>query len=362
VLAFHGVHQAGIETAPAAWTQLLAFDVGSGVRRPGLRSLLQRWTGVAAALTTGAPAPGDTSPEIAAAGPAALSVTVGFGPGLFDRAGLDALRPEGLVQLPSFTHDALDPASSDGDVLVQVSGDDPLIVAHTAAGVVGLAAPDAHVRWTMRGFRRGDTVAAHRGGTASTTRNLMGQVDGTVNPVPGTTDFATVVWCADGVPAWLQGGSMLVLRRIAMLLPAWEKLSRAQQEQVIGRRKDTGAPLSGTRLTDVPDLSAQRADGGLVIAPDAHLRLAAPETNAGARIFRRPYSYDDGFDAAGNPDAGQLFVAWQADIRTGFLPIQQRLDAGDHLNDFTQAQASAVFAAPAGVAPGGYLGQELIES
>lgn len=356
VLAFHGEHQAGIETPPAAFTQLLAFDVTPGATRTALGVLLRRWTATAAALTAGAPAPGDSAPEIAASGPAALSVTVGFGPGFFDHAGLGAARPPGLTVLPAFTHDALAAGRSNGDLLVQVSGDDPLIVSHTAVRVLTLAAPQARVRWTMRGFRRGDTAGA------GSPRNLLGQVDGTVNPTPGTADFTRVVWCGDEAPRWLRGGSMLVIRRITMLLPRWEQLSRAHQEQVIGRSKGSGAPLSGTRVTDTPDLSAQRPDGGLVIAPDAHIRLAAPETNDGARIFRRPYSYDDGVSAAGTAEVGQLFLAWQADVRTGFLPIQQRLDAADHLNDFTQAQASAVFAAPPGVRPGEFLGQALVTS
>jgi dye decolorizing peroxidase len=370
VVPFHGAHQAGIETAPAAYTQLTALDIAAGGStadvRADLIALLKRWTVAGAALTAGLPSSGDTSPEIAATGPAGLTVTVGFGPGLFGRAGLGSARPDGFVELPGFTHDALVPQRSNGDLVVQVGGDDPLIVSHAAARLQTLAAPAATVRWGMRGFRRGDTS------TAGTTRNLFGQIDGTVNPVPGTADFSGVVWCGSTAPEWLRGGSIVVLRRIRMLLPAWEQLSRSEQEEVIGRRKGSGAPLSGTRLTDQPNLSAQVASGALAIAPDAHIRLAAPETNGGARLFRRPYSYDDGIDATGSPDVGQLFLAWQADLRTAFLPIQQRLDAADHLNDFTQAQASAVFAAPpgvqladgatGGVEPGTYLGQALMQT
>lgn len=48
-------------------------------------------------------------------------------------------------------------------------------------------------------------------------RNLMGQVEATHFPAPGSEQFATVVWIDDG-PDWVVGGTVLVLRRIRMLL------------------------------------------------------------------------------------------------------------------------------------------------
>jgi dye decolorizing peroxidase len=55
-------------------------------------------------------------------------------------------------------------------------------------------------------------------------------------------------------------------------------------------------------------------------------------------------------------------MAWQADPRTGFIPIQARLDVGDSLNGFTVAEGSALFACFPGCLPGGYVGETVLEA
>ena len=149
-----------------------------------------------------------------------------------------------------------------------------------------------------------------------------------------------------------------------MVLGSWADLTVAQQEKVIGRRKDNGAPLSapadGTETTPV-DLSKFTADRSLAIPGDAHIRVAAPASNGGAAMLRRGFSYHDGYDADGAPDAGLLFIAWQSDPATGFVPVQLKLDGADHLTRFIRHESSAVFAVPGGPAPGEYVGQHLLE-
>ena len=49
--------------------------------------------------------------------------------------------------------------------------------------------------------------------------------------------------------------------------------------------------------------------------------------------------------------APAIFMAWQADPRTGFIPIQARLDVGDALNAFTVAEGSALLPASPVVSP-----------
>ncbi|MFI6001530.1 hypothetical protein ACIA98_14070 [Streptomyces sp. NPDC051366] len=61
------------------------------------------------------------------------------------------------------------------------------------------------------------------------------------------------------------------------------------------------------------------------------------------------------------PDAGLLFVAWQAEPRTGFVPVRQRLARGDALARYIEHEASALFAVPGGAVPGEYVGQGLLE-
>ena len=79
-------------------------------------------------------------------------------------------------------------------------------------------------------------------------------------------------------------------------------------------------------------------------------------------MLRRGLSYDDGLTADGEPDAGLLFLAWQADPATGFVPVQQHLTRSmDALSRFTTHETSALFAMVPAPTAGGYLGQALLE-
>lgn len=352
-IAFHGERQAGITTParPQARLRIVAFDLADGVDRAGLQGLLRRWTQAAAQLSQGLPL-GDAGDDVVTgAGPASLTVTVGFGPSLFGKAGLPAAaRPAELTPLPAFPGEQLDAASSDGDLCLLVHADDALVAFRAARALTRLAAPQARVRWQLDGFNNSPGVTA----TTATGRNLMGQLDGTNNPQPTDEDFTAKVFVtAPAAPGWLRGGSVLVVRRIRMLLDDWDAQPREAQERVVGRRKDTGAPLSGGEERTPANFGTTTADGALVIPADAHIRLATPAFNNGAAMLRRGYSYGDG-DAA-----GLIFLAWQADPRRGFIPVQQRLAAADALNRFIRHETSALFAMPHGVAPGGHLGQDL---
>ncbi|GAB2575506.1 iron uptake transporter deferrochelatase/peroxidase subunit [Streptomyces capparidis] len=354
---FHGRHQAGISTPLQARGHLVAFDLAAGAGRKEVAALMRRWSDAAAAMTQGRP-PRDDDQVALDAGPSSLTVTFGFGASFFDRAGLRDRRPEALVDLPAFSADALDPRRGDGDLFAQIGSDDALVAFHALRVLQRLAAGTAKVRWQMNGFNRTPGATAR----PMSARNLMGQVDGTNNPKPRDADFESVVFVPEGGdPAWMAGGSYAVVRRIRMLLDSWDHLSLEQQEKVIGRRKKDGAPLSGGTETTPVDLGKQNPDGSLAIAGDAHVRVAAPESNGGAAMLRRSFSFHDGYDAKGEPDAGLLFVAWQADPRRGFLPVQRKLDRGDGLSRFLRHEASALFAVPGGCEPGGYVGQRLLE-
>ncbi|MGB2969793.1 MAG: Dyp-type peroxidase [Candidatus Nanopelagicales bacterium] len=356
---FYGAHQAGIVTAAQAHTRVVSFTIRPGVSKSVLGALLLKWTESAAAMTAAQAPALDTSPELFANGPARLTVTVAFGPGFFDRPGMARLRPDGLADLPAFHKDDLQPQWTGGDLFIQVSGDDPLVVSHATRSLITQGSQVAKAQWVQRGFLRSHGVSPD---AAATQRNLMGNMDGTGNPQPTDGDFAEVVWSGTAMPQWARGGSFVILRRIRMLLDHWETHSREQQDEVIGRRKDSGAPLTGMVERDQPDFSAQNADGSLVIPAAAHIRLAHHTSTRGAKILRRSYSYDDGYRPDGQPDAGLMFIAWQADPRTGFVPIQNRLDVGDAMNHMTSAEGSAIALAPPGCQPGGYLGQELFDS
>ncbi len=350
--------QPGIAEPPPGWLVFTAYDLTATdpvAARSSLAALLRAWTSGAATLTTGS-AP-DGGPGADGTG---LTVTVGLGASALRRAGLDGRVPAQLADIPAMPGDQLDPARSGGDFGVQVCATDPTAAAAAAARLGELAAPFAAARWEQRGFlpdpAPGDPPGLHR--------NLMGQLDGMADPSPGTPEFDQAVW-ASGEPAWMRGGSYLVIRRIRMLFDAWERLGGTDRDQVIGRRESDGTPLSagpGATAFTVPDINVRRADGQFAIALDAHVRRSSPPANGGIILYRRSYNYDDGPDSAGNRDAGLFFAAYQADPRRAFVPVQQTLAESDALNAFIRHTSSALFAVPPLARPGGYLAQALLES
>ncbi|MER7516918.1 iron uptake transporter deferrochelatase/peroxidase subunit [Streptomyces sp. NPDC126499] len=357
---FHGKHQAGITTPLQARGHLVAFDLVPGAGRKEAAALLRRWSATAKALMAGKPSTDDTGIALDA-GPSSLTVTFGFGRTFFDRTGLAARRPTQLDPLPAFSSDALDPKRSEGDLWVQIGADDALVAFHALRALQKDAAGAARVRWQMNGFNRSAGATAR----PMTARNLMGQVDGTGNPKPTDPDFDRRIFVpqgATGAQDWMAGGSYAVVRRIRMLLDDWEKLPLEKQEKVIGRRKADGAPLTGGTETTELDLDRIGPDGKTVIPDNAHSRISAPEQNGGAAMLRRPFSFHDGIGPDGTPDAGLLFVCWQADPLRGFVPVQRKLDRGDALSPFIRHEASGLFAVPGGAAEGEYVGQRLLES
>ncbi|WP_333619294.1 Dyp-type peroxidase [Dietzia sp.] len=376
---FHGSRQAGIATPPQAHALFRAFDLAGAPANHGLRGsdgdfaaspkvspaeakkfaaalrgVLSVWSDDAPRLAAGNPGLADMDPELAE-NPSRLTVTVGFGPRLFDLIGMPEKRPNWLSQLPDFRIDRLDPAFSGGDLLLQIAADDPMIVANAsrllASTVRRLVAP----RWAQQGFRR----AAGAQTEGQTQRNLFGQLDGTVQP---DTSGPAVFCGPDEGQEWMRGGSALVLRRIVMHLDTWEEVDPVQRDLSLGRRQSTGAPLTGTDETDPIDLQKKDRAGLEVIPPQSH--VARAHARSPKELFlRRPYNFISDAGRA-DPEAGLLFAAYAADIERQFLPVQRRLAEADLLNTWTTPTGSAVFALPPGVEDnqaekGGFLGDGL---
>ncbi|WP_256362777.1 iron uptake transporter deferrochelatase/peroxidase subunit [Streptomyces sp. TRM70350] len=357
---FHGKHQPGITTPMQARGHLIAFDLAAGAGRKEAAALLRRWSQTARRLMAGEPARDGDTDVARDAGPSSLTITFGFGHSFFGRTGLEKQRPVALDPLPAFSSDQLDKARSDGDLWVQIGANDALVAFHALRAIQKDAGSAARVRWQMNGFNRSPGATAH----PMTARNLMGQIDGTRNPKPKEPDFDRRIFVPESGaadPAWMAGGSYAVVRRIRMLLDDWEQLSLKEQEDVIGRRKSDGAPLSGGTETTEMDLEKTDAEGNLVVPINAHARISRPDQNGGAAMLRRPFSYHDGFDGDGVPDAGLLFICWQADPLRGFVTVQRKLDRGDALSRFIRHEASGLFAVPGGAADGEYVGQALLE-
>ncbi|MER5883816.1 iron uptake transporter deferrochelatase/peroxidase subunit [Streptomyces sp. NPDC001941] len=360
---FFAKHQAGITTPLQAKGHLVAFDLAPGAGRKEAAALMRRWSALAERLMAGEPTDGSAGRDTGVAldaGPSSLTLTFGFGAGFFDRTGLVGNRPPQLEPLPNFSADALDPKRSGGDLWVQIGANDGLVAFHALRAVQKEAGSAARVRWQMNGFNRTPGATSE----PRTARNLMGQLDGTGNPKPSEADFDRRVFVPAGGPAalsWMANGSYVVMRRIRMLLDDWEKLALDKQEKVIGRRKSDGAPLTGGTETTELALDKTGPDGKFVIPDNAHARISAPEQNGGAAMLRRPFSYHDGIGQDGVPDAGLLFLCWQADPMRGFVPVQRKLDRGDALSPFLRHEASGLFAVPGGPSKGEYVGQRLLE-
>ncbi|TFV57780.1 Dyp-type peroxidase [Mycobacterium sp. PS03-16] len=351
---FHGVHQAGVATPPQAYATLIALDLRrEHTDRASVQSIMRLWSEDAARLTQGVAALADTEPELAA-DPARLTVTVGFGREVFDAVGMAAARPPQLRPLPPFAVDRLESRWSGGHLLLQVCADNLLTISHACRVLTKNVRTLTMVRWVQRGYRN----PAHSTAPGASMRNLMGQVDGTVN-LDTAAALDAHVWDHGQAQPWFAGGTTLVVRRIRAEMDTWEEVDRTSKELFVGRRLDTGAPLTGTRESDEPDFSA--AVGGIpVIPPNSHIALARHRSED-EQFLRRPYNYDDTPPTGEISDSGLLFLAYQRDPARQFVPVQQRLSDADALNEWITPVGSAVFAILPGVPEGGYLGQSLFE-
>jgi deferrochelatase/peroxidase EfeB len=383
---FWGEHQGGIVTAPPHHLYFAAFDLVT-TNRGDVVKLLQTWTAAAARMAAGETAqplesglklaatpaatsasngddsyePPDPSTIAADTGetigmsPSRLTLTFGFGAGLFvkdgkDRFGLAALRPEAFVDLPKFAGDQMVEAHTGGDLAVQACAEDPQVAFHAVRQLARIAEGVAQIRWTQTGYR-----------PSTGERHLLGFSNGHGNPSPDDpAAMAKSVWAGDEAPAWMRGGSYVVVRRIRFALEHWDHMPVAYQMRAVGEMKHPGA---------TPASQSADSDADMDEIP-SHLRIVTPERK---QILRRSYSYNDGvnFTAERWPpwrqgleyDAGMFFICYQRDPQTGFIKIMDKLARQDFMmNQFWTHEGGGLFACPPGAAPGGFIGQQLFES
>ncbi len=350
---FHGAHQAGILTPGPASKQnaacFAAFDV-TVANKAELVDLFKTLTGRARFLTAGGAAPdlgvGQPPSDSAVLGadiPAdGLTVTTGVGASLFDdRFGLAKLKPAKLTPMRTFPNDAPEPAWTHGDLLVQLCANHPDTVHHTIRDITRHTRGALQLRWKIEGYNSPPRPSG-------TGRNLLGFKDGTANPTG--SDAESLIWTdAADEPAWTRGGTYHVVRLIRMLVEFWDRVSITEQENMFGRRRDSGAPLDGNQEFDTPNYAADPK--GSVIPLDSHIRLANPRTPDTARqqLIRRSYNYDLGVDPNGNLATGHIFSCYQQDVKRQFEAIQTRL-IDEPLTDYVQPFGGGYFFALPGVA------------
>ncbi len=249
---FYGAHQGGILTPMQTYTCFAVFDL-TAKKRKEVIALLKSWTEAASRMAAGQTAkplgqdpqqPAEDSGDVLDISPDRLTITFGFGAGLFikdgkDRYGLAGRRPAALIDLPRFPGDQLVESHTGGDLSVQACSDDAEVALHAIRQFTRLADGVATLRWEQNGF-------VPKTPKGQTPRNLMGFKDGTMNPK--TDDPAAMnqfVWAGPEGPVWMRGGSYMVVRPIRIALEHWDRMKKSFQEQTVGRQKYSGAPLTG---------------------------------------------------------------------------------------------------------------------
>lgn len=359
--------QCGIETLPQRYAIFMTFDLTTDDAR-ALQVLLARWSSAIYQLMQGTPtgqvepsraeATGGDTGEALDLGPASLTVTVGFGPGIFsDKLGLSRHKPALLRDLISLPGDNLSPELTGGDLSLQACADDPQVVYHAIRNLSRIAriTGAAQTRWAVTGFGR-----ASAGKGQSTPRNLFGFKDGTRN-VSGNAEFNRYVWINDKGPSWQQHGCYQIVRKIKMRIETWDTDRVSDQNDIFGRHKVTGAPLTGKEEFDTPDFHKKDDEGNLIIPVTSHISLAAHENNDGIKILRRPYNYTDGLNNYAMLDAGLLFISYQKDPAQ-FEHLQTRLGASDALNEYISHIGSGIFFIPPAPQEGSFVGEGMFKT
>ncbi|UYM03862.1 iron uptake transporter deferrochelatase/peroxidase subunit [Solicola gregarius] len=372
---FAGEHQAGVTTPAQDRLHFAAFDVITD-SRDDLVSLLQDWTDAARDMTAGNEVgkfgavagppvvPPEDTGEALGLPASQLTLTIGFGRTLFakdgkDRFGLADRRPEQLVDLPHFSGDRLEPAICGGDIAIQACANDPQVAVHAIRNLARIAFGRASVRYSQLGFGRTSSTSEAQ----VTPRNLFGFKDGTANiKLEDTDTVEDFVWARSGDgPTWMDGGTYLVTRKIAMRIETWDRESLEGQQGIIGRAKGSGGPMSGGDEFEPLDFAANSRDGEPMIGEQSHVRLAHPDFNGGAKLLRRGYNFVDGSDQLGRLAAGLFFICYQRDPREQFVRIQNNLAGltADLMNEYIVHIGSGIFACPPGVGSTGYWGESL---
>jgi deferrochelatase/peroxidase EfeB len=363
---FYDEHQAGIVTPAQDRLAFASMNVLDGTTRNDVRVLLKDWTVAAERMTRGALVGDDTNlddppldtGEAIGSPVGGLTITIGYGPSLFDdRFGLSARQPALLTDLPSLPNENLNPEYVGGDICIQACSDDPLVAFHAVRNLARLGLGVVDYNWMELGFGKTSSTSTAQ----ATPRNLLGFKDGTRNIKAQQHDLLDdYVWVGEeSDQPWMRGGSYLISRRIQIFIENWDRDYLEDQQNVIGRAKVTGAPLTGGDEFTAPHFTRTNDQGQLVIPADAHIRLASHEENNGTRLLRRGYSFTDGIDPVrGTLLGGLFFIAFAKDPKQ-FVTLQNKLGTHDALNEYIQHIGSGIFAVPGGLARGGHWGDGL---
>ena len=360
--SFFGEHQSGISTEVQDRMYFVALTLKT-TDKEEIKKLFKDWTAASQKLMAGEvvgdvstyEAPPKDTGEAYDLSAAHLTLTFGLGRSFFvdkdnkDRFGFKDKLPAALVNIPKMSGDALDDKRSGGDLCIQACADDPQVAFHAIRNLIRIAAGRAVVHWSQLGFGRTASTSTSQ----VTARNLFGFKDGTNNlKIQEPELLKKHVWASsensEGNPDWMNGGTYLAARRIRMIIETWDRSRLHEQEDIIGRTKVSGAPLSGGEEFTTPDFN-MKGKNGPIIPDDSHMRLMHPNQNNGVQMLRRGFNYTDGSDGLGHLDAGLFFIAFVCDPRTHFIPLLDTMTQSDALSEYLKHTGSAVFAVPPGI-------------
>jgi putative iron-dependent peroxidase len=175
-----------------------------------------------------------------------LSCVTGIGHGLWDRMA-GTRPPAGLHEFRELRAAGRHAVSTPGDLLFHIRAA-RMDLCYELATQIALRVGDAlTVIDEVHGFRYFDS------------RDVIGFVDGTENPVGAAAAKATLIGPED---ARFAGGSYVIVQKYRHDLAAWNAIPVEQQERIIGRRK-----LSDIELTD--DVKPSFAHNALTTITDA---------------------------------------------------------------------------------------------
>ena len=248
--------------------------------------------------------------------PGHLTVTIGYGPSLFDdRFGLADRRPAALRDLPAFLGDDLDPARSGGDIVIQACADDPQVAVHAVRNLVRIGFGVVSVRWSQLGFGRTSSTSHGAGDAAQHVRlqGRHGQHHGRGRRGARRARVGGARRRA-GRPGWMTGAPTSSPAASGCTSRSGTARRSASRSRSIGRGQEgRGAAGEGRRSSTSPTSPprARTASRGSRRPRTCGWRTTA--TCDGIRILRRGYTFTDGTDDQGHLDAGLFFLAYMRD-------------------------------------------------
>ncbi len=246
----------------------------------------------------------------------ALSCVLGIGASLWDRM-VGAPRPAGLhpfAEIEGARHKA---PSTPGDLLFHIRARRADLCFELAQRLVQRLRGSAQVVDEVHGFKSFDE------------RDLLGFVDGTENPVGAAAPAAVLV--GDEDPGFA-GGSYVLVQRYLHDLDAWDALSVAEQERVVGRTK-----LSDIELPDEAKPSNSHVALNTILDPEGNQR----------QVVR----YNMPFGRVGEGEFGTYFIGYARDPEV----LEQMLanmfigsppGNTDRILDFSTAETGSLFFVP----------------